>query len=137
MPSLVVDDSTLQPQHLAVMRGKMWPSNGVELTVSFPFDSTPQNVQEKIVSVANHWNKYCNIKFRLTTDPKAQIRIARVNDGYWSYVGTDILHIPFNQPTMNLQGFTINTPDSEYLRVVIHEFGHCGIGAPHEHMRAE
>ena len=37
-----------------------------------------------------------------------QVRIARVpDDGYWSYVGTDILSIPADEPTMNLEGFTM------------------------------
>jgi hypothetical protein len=37
---------------------------------------------------------------------------------------------------MNLQGFSLNTPDSEYARVVRHETGHT-MGFPHEHMRKE
>jgi len=47
-----------------------------------------------------------------------------------------VLLIDKNQPTMNLQGFTMNTPDSEFYRVVRHETGHT-LGCPHEHMRAE
>ena len=35
---------------------------------------------------------------------------------------------------MNLQGFTMNTSESEYKRVVRHETGHT-LGFPHEHMR--
>ena len=35
---------------------------------------------------------------------------------------------------MNLQQFTMNTPESEYQRVVRHETGHT-LGFPHEHMR--
>jgi len=35
---------------------------------------------------------------------------------------------------MNLQGLTMNTPDSEYRRVIRHEAGHT-LGFPHEHMR--
>jgi hypothetical protein len=37
---------------------------------------------------------------------------------------------------MNLQDFTMNTPDSEYKRVIRHETGHT-LGFPHEHMRQE
>jgi hypothetical protein len=37
---------------------------------------------------------------------------------------------------MNLEGFTMKTPDSEFHRVVRHETGHT-LGFPHEHMRAE
>src|SRR5205085_9682528 len=71
------------------------------------------------------------------TDP--QVRIAREsgeNGGYWSYLGTDILHIPKNEPTMNLEVFSMSTAESEYHRVVRHETGHT-LGFPHEHMRKE
>jgi hypothetical protein len=37
---------------------------------------------------------------------------------------------------MNLQAFTMKTPESEFHRVVRHETGHT-MGFPHEHMRRE
>lgn len=37
---------------------------------------------------------------------------------------------------MNLEGFTMNTRDSEFYRVVRHETGHT-LGCPHEHMRQD
>jgi hypothetical protein len=37
---------------------------------------------------------------------------------------------------MNLEGFTMNTPESEFKRVVRHEAGHT-LGFPHEHMRRD
>src|ERR1051326_3950455 len=37
---------------------------------------------------------------------------------------------------MNLEGFTMNTPESEYRRGARHETGHS-LGGPHEHMRRE
>lgn len=64
------------------------------------------------------------------------VRISLAGSGYWSYLGTDILHIPSNQPTMNLQDFSMSTPESEYKRVVRHETGHT-LGFPHEHLRKE
>jgi hypothetical protein len=67
------------------------------------------------------------------------VRIARIegkDGGYWSYLGTDILSIEADQPTMNLEGFTMKTPESEFRRVVRHETGHT-LGFPHEHMRRE
>ena len=39
-------------------------------------------------------------------------------------------------PTMNLEGFTMRTPESEFLRVVRHEAGHT-LGFEHEHMRTQ
>jgi hypothetical protein len=37
---------------------------------------------------------------------------------------------------MNLQGFTMNTLESEFRRVVRHETGHT-LGFPHEHLRRQ
>ncbi|MGH3796597.1 MAG: M12 family metallopeptidase [Pseudonocardiaceae bacterium] len=70
------------------------------------------------------------------TGQGGQVRISRGSGGYWSYLGTDILHIPANRPTMNLQGFTMYTRDSEFVRVIRHETGHT-LGFPHEHMRKD
>ncbi len=123
------------PDRLSVMNTKYWGAGGVKLTVGFPFDSTPADLQARILSHMNAWSSFCNVKFVLTnTDP--QVRISRGGDGYWSYLGSDVLLIPRNQPTMNLQGFTMNTPESEFVRVVRHETGHT-LGFPHEHMRGE
>lgn len=45
---------------------------------------------------------------------KGDVRVSLVGDGYWSYLGTDVLLIPDGMPTMNLQGFSMSTPESEY-----------------------
>jgi hypothetical protein len=88
----------------------------------------------------NAWAKSANVLFtESATDP--DVRISRVNSpvddaGYWSYVGTDIKHIAKGKATMNLESFTMNTPESEYKRVVRHETGHT-LGFPHEHMRRQ
>ena len=83
----------------------------------------------------NAWGEWGNVSFSLTnTDP--QIRITREADGYWSYLGTDVEHIAADQPTMCLQGFTMDTVDSEFYRVVRHETGHT-LGFPHEHLRKQ
>ena len=126
-----------KPTHLelSVLVAKRWASSGVRLTVAF-LDTTDLALQKHILEHMNAWSKFANVKFvPAKTDP--QVRIARTpNDGYWSYVGTDILHIPANEPTMNLEAFTLKTPESEYHRVVRHETGHT-LGFPHEHMRRE
>lgn len=125
--------TVLLPAHIALLTTKYWGPKGVALTVSF-LDGTPGDVASRIVSHMNAWSQYANVQFTLITG-RGQVRIIRGNTGYWSYLGTDILHIPTNEPTMNLQAFSMATPESEYHRVVRHETGHA-LGFPHEHMRA-
>ena len=122
---------------IALVIGSRWPSTGVHLTVAF-LDNPPSDLRKRILLHMNAWAKTANVKFS-ETKGDAQVRIARADApeavaGYWSYVGTDILSIPVGKPTMNLQAFTMQTPESEFHRVVRHETGHT-LGFPHEHMR--
>ena len=96
-------------------------------------ESTPADLRARIISHMNAWTKTGCISF-VATSGTGDVRISRELGGYWSYLGTDVLHIPKNRQTMNLQAFTMNTPESEYKRVVRHETGHT-LGFPHEHMR--
>ncbi len=125
---------SMEPQKLAVVTSKYWSAKGVKLTVGF-LDNASNELKNRILSHMNAWNQYSNVEFVLSNQ-NPQVRITFANDGYWSYIGTDILHIPAAEPTMNLQGFSMNTPESEYRRVVRHETGHT-LGFPHEHMRQE
>jgi hypothetical protein len=122
---------------LAVLTTKYWHTKGVKLTVGF-LDNPPAALRKRLLLHMNAWSKTGNVKFTASnTDP--QVRIARTGGqegGYWSYLGTDILSIPANQQTMNLESFSMETPDSEFHRVVRHETGHT-LGFPHEHMRRE
>lgn len=126
-------------EKIAIYVGKKWHTDGVKLTVGF-LDSPPADLRKRILQHMNAWAKTANVKFTESkTNP--QVRIARADSppdvaGYWSYLGTDILSIPAGDPTMNLESFTMKTPDSEFHRVVRHETGHT-LGFPHEHMRAE
>lgn len=120
-------------EHLAVMTNKRWSAGGVRLTVGF-LDTPPADLQRRILAHMNAWGAWANIRFvRSNVDP--QVRIARVaDDGYWSYLGTDILLAATDEQTMNLEGFTMNTSEAEFRRVVRHETGHT-LGFPHEHRR--
>jgi hypothetical protein len=131
----VLRDFKPTPERIAVITTKYWGSKGVRLTVGF-MDNPPADLRKRILKHMNAWSATANVKFVETrTDP--QVRIAREggeNGGYWSYLGTDILHIPKREQTMNLEAFSMQTPESEYHRVVRHETGHT-LGFPHEHMR--
>lgn len=135
--AMVMPGFTATPERLAVVISRYWGNKGVRLTVGFT-DNPPADLRARILLHMNAWAKTANVQFVETaTDP--QVRIARAggaNGGYWSYVGTDILSIPKTQPTMNLEAFTMTTPEPEYHRVVRHETGHT-LGFPHEHMRRQ
>jgi hypothetical protein len=122
------------PLSMAVVTGKYWGPSPRTLTVSF-MESTPSDLRARIVSHLNAWTRTGCVTFA-QTQGTGQVRISRGAGGYWSYLGTDVLLIPQNRPTMNLQSFTMNTAESEYKRVIRHEAGHT-LDAPHEHMRKE
>jgi hypothetical protein len=129
--------TVIPPQRLALLTSKYWGKAGVRLTVGF-MDNPPADLRARIISHMNSWNAFANVTFT-ESSVNPQVRISRIggNDGgYWSYLGTDVLSIAANMATMNLEGFTMNTPDSEFFRVVRHETGHT-LGFPHEHMRTE
>ena len=128
----VTGDLQLEPLRIAVLTAKYWGPTPRRLTVSF-MESTPADLRARIISHMNAWTKTGCISF-VETQGTGDVRISRGPGGYWSYLGTDVLLIPRNRQTMNLQGFTMNTPESEYRRVIRHEAGHT-LGCPHEHMR--
>lgn len=121
-------------ERIAVVTTKYWRTNGVRLTVGF-LDNPPADLRARILAHMNAWSARINATF-VESSVEAKVRIAREDTGYWSYLGTDILSIASGEPTMNLQGFTMDTPESEFHRVVRHETGHT-LGCPHEHMRRE
>jgi len=106
----------------------------VHLTVSF-LEDTERELQERILSHMNAWQKFCDATFELVASG-GDVRIARADDGYWSYLGTDTSLIDADKPTMNLQAFSMDTAEAEFHRVVRHETGHT-LGFPHEHLREE
>jgi hypothetical protein len=127
------------PRRLAVVVGRRWPATGVKLSVQF-LDTPPADLRKRILRHMNAWAKTANVQFTETRGT-GKVRIARLDSppnmsGYWSWVGTEILEIEADQPTMNLEGFTMKVSDAEFRRVVRHEAGHT-LGFDHEHMRRD
>lgn len=125
----------LTAQRIAALTSKYWGSSGVKLTTAF-LDSPDAETRRKILHYLNWWSREgpCSVVFVEASAGSALVRISRERSGYWSYLGTDIRRIPRGSATMNLQGFTASSRESEYQRVVVHEAGHT-LGFPHEHMR--
>lgn len=123
-PDLLINES-----QLAIVTPKMWQA-GRTLRVRFLGGST--KIQEKVIHYAQQWLQYANLGLSFGSDPNAEIRVAFVDDGSWSNIGTDCLGVPMSQATVNFGWLTESTSDTEYSRVVVHEFGHA-LGCIHEH----
>ncbi|QNN42303.1 M12 family metallopeptidase [Pedobacter roseus] len=115
----------------AVLKTKKW-TPGTTLKVSL--NGSTAAIRAKVIQFAKTWETYANIKFNfVTNDNTATIRVSFVSgDGSWSYIGKDASSISSANATMNFGWLTSTTADSEYSRVVIHEFGHA-LGMIHEH----
>jgi hypothetical protein len=119
--------------HMAIITAKSWPP-GSHLKCRFLEGSPTQ--QAKVIHKAKLWEEYANITIDFVTTPDEQVRIAfQSGQGSWSAVGQDVLndkYFPATAPTMNYGWLADDTDDTEYERVVVHEFGHA-LGCIHEH----
>lgn len=104
-------------------KGKYWKV-GESIDIFFMGGSQHQI---KMVKEVIREFKFVNLKFRYVRNASnSDIRISFTPGlGSWSYVGTDALFIPKNQPTLNLGWDSKST--------IRHELGHA-IGLLHEHM---
>ncbi|ONH25771.1 M12 family metallopeptidase [Pseudofrankia asymbiotica] len=125
---------SIEPQAITLMTSKYWGPTQRRLTVSFT-ESPPEDLRARIISHLNAWSKTTSVSF-VETDKAGDVRISLGPGGYYSFLGTDIKLVPPNRQTMNLEGFHMGMPESEFRRVVRHEAGHT-LGFAHEHMRKE
>jgi hypothetical protein len=115
------------------LTAKLWRPGRV-LRVAF-LDGT-LNQRAAVRRHARTWTQHCNLKFRFVRPGDGEIRVSFAQYGVsWSYVGTDAL-LRTDGPTMNFGWFDDSTPDREYSRTVLHEFGHA-LGLFHEHQNPE
>jgi hypothetical protein len=126
----------IHPEHTAILNSAYWGVRGVHCTVGF-MHQVPAEFAQHFFEHANAWGQYANVIFTPAgAGEKAMVRVTCRGDGYWSYLGPQIISVPANQPTMCLQDFDRGMPESEWRRVVRHEVGHT-LGLLHEHMLPE
>ncbi len=122
---------SVTPVKMALLTGKKW-ADGRTVRVRFLDGSKRQRAQT--VKYAEEWCNYADIKFDFAPRGKADVRVSfQADPDSWSAIGVDCHDDYFKgKPTMNFGWLTDDTDETEWRRVVTHEFGHA-LGAIHEH----
>jgi serralysin len=136
LPKINSNGDLIQPstvhQGLTSDIARMW-SPGDVITVGFATNETTQLVIDKVKLYAKQWETIANIKFQFVDLSQAKVRVGFAKDNTsWSWVGRDVLTNTFNQKTVNFGWFDNTTSETEFRRVILHEFGHV-LGFVHEH----
>lgn len=142
---LITDDKPKRPGNTrAVFQpSKKWLP-GQEIRVRF-LDGN-EYVRNKVMENAEIWEEYANIDFVFVESGPAEIRISfTIDNGSWSFFGKDSAirskikttngteYVSNNSgASMNFGWFNDKTPEEEFRRTTLHEFGHA-LGLHHEH----
>lgn len=101
---------------------KFWP-NGAAIRIRF-LDGDSK-AQAEVTRIAQRWTEHANLKFEFVTAGDAEVRVSFRQPGSWSFLGTDALAVPKNEPSINFQLVD--------QRTILHEFGHV-LGLIEEHL---
>lgn len=126
----VVDES--EPTYLALNNDLRWDRLRVLVTFLDGDPALHERVR-RVVAGREGWNSASALQFEFAGGGGwGDVRVTFTRGGSWSYVGMACLHQPKPEPTMQLGWLDLDTNDTEFRRVVLHEFGHA-CGYEHEH----
>lgn len=132
IPSLMNSNATAKP-NATILNSLKWASGQ---TIRVKFLNGDDFLKEKVKLYAKFWTYQANINFQyVSANENADVKVAFKwnNDvGSWSHLGTNCKSIDQNTPSINFGWFDSNTTDTEFKRVILHEFGHI-MGLIHEH----
>jgi hypothetical protein len=106
---------TEQPDKFRRGSGQKFWANGATIRIKF-LDGDAQT-QAKVAQIAQKWTAHANLTFQVVTSGDAEIRVSFKQPGSWSFLGTDPLAVPQDQPTINFEWVEQQN--------VLHEFDHA------------
>jgi hypothetical protein len=107
---------------------KFW-DNGRTLTISF-MEPLPDELEYRVEKIIRRWDPHHSLALDFVKSRPTDIRIYLGGKRNESYLGTDALAAPPNQPTLLVS----TTPDHwSFECTLLHEFGHA-LGLQHEHL---
>lgn len=107
---------------------KFW-DNARTITVSF-VEQLPDELEYRVEKIIRRWEPHHSLALDFVKNRPADIRIYLGGSRNESYLGTDALVAPPDQPTL----FISTTPDHwSFECTLLHEFGHA-LGLQHEHL---